>query len=158
LITQASVNTAAALNFSSLKLAARSGAQWTILPNDKRGAEALVEAELLDKPPTKPAPAPPLNALQAQLMKVQRKLEKSRPAAKPMPAGVRALPTRVPLPRLEEYFDTYENRFLKMTVKKLIGLSRLVQQQLEEEIETARREQARSSRTRAAALAGRIKT
>ncbi len=161
LVTQVSANTMRALNFGSLKLAARSGAQWIIIPDDKRAAEAVVDAkaELLDKgPPPKPSAAPPLNSWQAQLLKTQRKLEKSRPAARPAPTGARVLPATVPLPRLEENFDTYENRFLKMTIKKLIALSKLVQEQLEQEIRTARREQERSSRTRALALATRIKT
>ena len=158
---QAPANTINALNYDSLRLAARSGAMWTVLPGDQRAAQALVEAELTTPTPPvitpKPA-APALNSLQAQLMKAQRKLEKARPAPRPVSTGVRALPTRVPLSRLEEAFDTYENRFLKMTIKKLVALSKLVQQQLEQEIRTARREQGRSSRTRAQALALRIKT
>jgi hypothetical protein len=160
MITQVPANTVNALNYSSLKLASRSGSQWIVLPGDKRAAEAIVEGELEDK--TSPAPrpkpeTPPLNRLQAQLMKAQRKLEKLRPAARPVSRGVRALPARVPLARLEEAFDTYENRFLKMTVKKLINLSKLVERQLEDEIRTAKREQNRSSRTRSLALSVRIK-
>ena len=157
-VKSVSANTVAALNYNSLRLAARNGAQWIILPDEKRAAQALVEAELVDKPAPKPGPAAPLNKWQAQLMKRQQELEKSRPAARPAPTGARVLPTRVPLPRLEESFDTYENRFLKMTVKKLIALTKLVQEQLEQEIRTAKREQERSSRTRALALASRIKT
>ncbi len=154
MITQAPANTVNALNYNSLKLAARSGAQWSVLPDDQRAAQATVEAEVAAP---KPKPAP-LNSLQAQLLKAQRKLEKARPARRPVQTGVRVLPTRVPLPRLEEAYDTYENRFLKMTLKKLLTFSVLVQQQLEQEIRTAKREQARSSRTRAHALAQRIKT
>ncbi len=158
-ITQAPANTVEALNFTSLRLAARSGAQWRILPNEKRAAEALVEPGLEDVAVSTAKAAPPvvLNSLQAQLMKAQRKLEKARPARRPQVAGVRALPTRVPVARMEESFDTYENRFLKMTIKKLIGLSKLAQAQLEGEIRTARSEQNRSSRNRAQALAARIK-
>jgi hypothetical protein len=156
MITNVPANTVNALNYSSLKLASRSGSQWIVLPGDKRGAEAIVEGELEDKPKPKPQ-SPPLNRLQDQLMKAQRKLEKMRPTARPVSHGVRALPTRVPMARLEEAFDTYENRFLKMTVKKLINLSKLVQHQLEDEIRTAKQEQNRSSRTRSLALAVRIK-
>ncbi|HEX2913880.1 MAG TPA: DUF2357 domain-containing protein [Chloroflexia bacterium] len=159
-ITPVPANTVRALNFNSLRLAARSGSQWIVQPDDKRAAEAVIsaEAELLEK--AKQAEAAPLNSLQAQLLKAQRKLEKGRPPSKRrhVPAGVRVLPQRVPLPRLEESFDTYENRFLKMTLKKLVALSRLVEQQLQQEIQTAKREQNRSSRTRALALAARIKT
>lgn len=158
MITNVPANTVNALTYNSLKLASRSGSQWIILPGDKRAAEAIVEgAEIEDKPKAKPE-GPPLNRLQTQLMKVQRKLEKSRSTSRPLSHGVRALPTRVPMARLEEAFDTYENRFLKMTVKKLINLSKLVQRQLEDEIRTARQEQNRSSRTRSQALALRIKT
>lgn len=160
MLTQVPANTVNALNYSSLKLASRSGSQWIVLPGDKRAAEAIVEGELEDKakPTAKPkTESPPLNRLQAQLMKAQRKLEKLRPTARPVSHGVRTLPARVPVARLEEAFDTYENRFLKMTVKKLINLARLVEHQLEDEIRTAKQEQNRSSRTRSLALSVRIK-
>ncbi len=156
LITDVPANTVNALNYSSLKLASRSGTQWIVVPGDKRAAEAIVESELEDKPKPRPVEAP-LNRMQAQLLKAQKRLEKSRPSHRPLSHGVRALPARVPVARLEEAFDTYENRFLKMTVKKLINLSKMVESQLEEEIRTARQEQNRSSRTRSLALSVRIK-
>lgn len=157
LITDVPANTVDALNYTSLKLASRSGTQWIVVPGDKRAAEAIVESDLEDKPKPKPV-APPLNRMQAQLLKAQKRLENSRPSQRPLSHGVRALPARVPVSRLEEAFDTYENRFLKMTIKKLISLSKMVESQLAEEIRTARQEQNRSSRTRSLALALRIKT
>ncbi len=156
-ISYAAANTVHALNFNSLKLAARNGSQWIIQPDDARAVEALVDPEALDPPAAKSLPASPLSSLQSQLMKAQRQLHKNMPPARPIPKGARVLPTRVPLARLEEAYDTYENRFLKMTVKKLMALIRLVETQLRQEVHTAGREQNRSSRTRTLALAARIK-
>lgn len=155
-ITDVPANTVDALNYSSLKLASRSGTQWIVVPGDKRAAEAIVEGDLETSTKARPVEAP-LNRMQAQLLKARKRLEKSRPAQRALSHGVRALPARVPVARLEEAFDTYENRFVKMTLKKLINLSKMVESQLEEEIRTAKQEQNRSSRTRSLALAVRIK-
>ncbi len=153
-INTVAANTVSALNFDSLRLAARNGAQWMFLPAE---VEAAPPEPLAAPKPIKQMPITPLNKWQAQLLKTQAALEKSRPAARPTPSGGRILPTRVPMARLEEAFDTYENRFLKMTIKKLVALARLVHEQLEQEMRTAHREQERSSRTRSLALATRIK-
>ncbi len=158
-VTVVPVNNMKALNHASLKLAARSGARWLPLSDDK--PEAVVE-ELADKgtPPlvaSKAAipPAAPLSAWQQKLLLAQQK--NTRGQLKPAAPPRRALPSHVPLPRLEEWFDTYENRFLKMTIRKLSNFAATVKTQLDEEQKIARREQERSSRSRALALQTHLK-
>lgn len=158
LVTVVPVNHIKALNHASLKLAARSGARWIPLPDE---APADPVEELLSKTEV-PAPDPASNpktmpAWQQKLWQAQQKRDSARKAGRPTRPAERALPSYVPLPRLEEWFDTYENRFLKMTIQKLADFIMLVEVQLEEEIKVAQREQSRSSRTRALALQTRIK-
>ena len=158
-ITVVPVNNMKALNHASLKLAARSGARWLPVAEDKVVSAA---EELLDKVTPKPVPihtvpSAPLSAWQQKLMQMQHKSDKAKGGGLPAATAGRVLPSHVPLPRLEEWLDTYENRFLKMTTKKLINFVELVQNQLEEECKIAQREQTRSSRSRAIALQARIR-
>lgn len=157
LITRVPANTIKALNFDSLKLAARDGTSWTVIPNEPTQQELARELAMQQELARKPTSASQdLSGWQARLLKFQEQKEKKRP--KPAnSAALKVLPNTVPLPQLEESFDNYENRFLKLTVKKLIALTKVVQQQLELEIRTARLEQNRSSRTRSQVLITRTK-
>lgn len=157
LITRVPANTIKALNFDSLKLAARDGTSWTVIPNEPTQQELARELAMQQELARKPTSASQdLSGWQARLLKFQEQKEKRRP--KPVDsATLKVLPNSVPLPQLEESFDNYENRFLKVTVKKLIALTKVVQQQLELEIRTARQEQNRSSRTRSQVLITRTK-
>jgi hypothetical protein len=171
-VTRKPANTTQALSFESLRLAARTGAQWTIVPpkggnviNDTSAAQELLNHTPAPVASPKPLPngkgnpkqkAAPVSDWQARLQKFQEEAAaKKRPKAATVNEA-RVLPITVPVPNLQETFDTYENRFLKMTLKKLIALSRKVQEQLELEIATARREQVRSSRTRSKILSTRM--
>ncbi|NWJ47301.1 MAG: DUF2357 domain-containing protein [Chloroflexi bacterium] len=154
-------STMRSLSYSALQLAARSGASWSPIAVPDERAIDLPETELslpksdaarkLHIPPTSP-----VAAWQEKLKKMQDRYNATHKKSKEPP--VRALPNRLPVPRLEESFDTYENRFLKMVVRKLVELMKMIEKQLLEEIISAKREQERSSRTRNALLAARILT
>ncbi|MEI6044845.1 MAG: DUF2357 domain-containing protein [Chloroflexota bacterium] len=154
-VTVVPVNNMKALNHASLRLAARNGARWIPLTEDNPPDPVK---ELEGRPTPKPTSGnAPLSAWQQKLLLAQQKSDKARSTVTPIAPVKRALPSHVPLPRLEQSFDTYENRFLKMTVQKLANFTTHVKNQLEEELKVARREQERSSRSRALALQTRIK-
>lgn len=152
-ITTTQANTIKALNYTSVKLAARSGSQWVMLEtgqSDELTPPTVAEPR---RKQTQPLSAAPLSAWQKRLQEIQDRKEKQRNARQTnFKSNPRLIPSRVPLQRLEESFDTYENRFLKMTLEKLIELTKLVEQRLQDEIRVARQEQQRSGRTRTQAL------
>lgn len=154
-VTVVPVNNMKALDYSALRLAARSGSRWIPLLDNNTPVPDPAE-ELVDKPQP-PAKKEVLSAWQQKLLLAQQKTAKAKGGIASGPPVKRALPSHVPLPRLEQSFDIYENRFLKMTIQKLSSFGLLVRSQLEEEIRLAEREQARSSRSRALALQTRIK-
>lgn len=155
-VTIQPANTMKAFTHGSLKLAARNGASWSAVPDPHQPIEEL---EIPKSDAAQKLKIPPRSPLAAWQEKLQKKIEeREKTYKKPQSAPLRALPTRIPVPTLVESFDTYENRFLKMTISKLIDVTRLVEKQLTEEIKAAEREQERSSRTRAATLAARITT
>jgi hypothetical protein len=147
------------LTYNSLSLAARSGASWSPAPQpDERAVELTTE---LETPVQKSnaakqlhiPPRSPVAAWQEKLKKISDRYKADHP---PQKIIMQAMPNRLPVPRLEESFDTYENRFVKMVVRKLIEITLLVDKQLREEIRVAEREIARSGRTRSSALLLRI--
>lgn len=155
LVSRVPANTVKALNFDSLKLAARDGTSWRVVPIEPNEKQLAQELENAQKKPA--APSAPLSGWQKRLQELHDQKEQKR--AKPLDsAKMRVLPNTVPLPNLDESFDTYENRFLKLTLKKLIALTKVVQQQLDLEIWTARQELNRSSRTKSLVLTTHIKT
>lgn len=156
IITNSPANTIKAFNYASIKLAARSGAQWTTI-------NVAIPAEVaeLELPHAKPTALPadsnaPLSEWQKKLQKIHKDNEKLRSERRPIAKLQRIIPNRVPLQHLEESYDTYENRFLKMTLEKLLELTGLVEMRLLDEMRVAQTEVARSSRIRTLALAALI--
>jgi hypothetical protein len=157
-VTTTPANTIKALNYASVKLAARNGSQW-ITVETKEATKLENKTTGLETPPpptrkaiTAPLPSAPLSAWQEKLQRIQSQKEKSRHAQQPSSQTTRLIPSHVPLQHLEKSYDNYENRFLKMTIQKLIELARLVEVRLQDEIRVAKAEQLRSSRTRGQAL------
>jgi Domain of unknown function (DUF2357)/PD-(D/E)XK nuclease superfamily len=147
IVSKLPANNTKSLNYRSLRLAARNGAHWSPLPTTPQVP--------LEELTTKAVPAKASPGYNENWKKTLfESLQKKQSAAKPTPAKV--LPTYLPVPQLEEAFDTFENRFLKMTTLKLVDLTKTVEKQLQEEIQMCETERKRSSRRRGALLATRI--
>lgn len=147
IVAKQPANSTHSLNYRSLRIAARSGAHWSPLPVQ----EPKPIEELTSKPDPKTI-SPAYN--ESWKNRLLERLQKKQKAAHPTPAKV--LPTLLPVPRLEETYDTYENRFLKMTTLKLMNFTKTVEAQLLEETRMCEIERKRSSRKRATNLAARI--
>ncbi len=155
IVTNTPANTIKAFNYASIKLAARSGAQWVTI--DTPLPTEIAELELSHAKPTPlAAPNASIPEWQKKLQKIQHDNEKTRKERRPIAKPQRIIPSRVPLQHLEESYDTYENRFLKMTLEKLLELTGLVETRLLDEMRVAQTELARSSRIRTLALAALI--